>query len=89
MKQGRTPRSPIRPRKKRLLLLLALVLPALALAGCGAKEEGVPITRLEQLGEPGRKILLDGEDITAPKYDLPKARQSRMGFDLKYPLFQI
>ena len=44
-------------RLRRGIVLLCLLALALCLfSGCGAKKEEVPVTRLEQLAEPGRKI---------------------------------
>ena len=56
-------------KKRAISFVLTAVLLALALsalAGCGAKTEKAAITRLEQLGEPGRKIgvgIGTGEDV--------------------------
>ena len=51
--------------KKLTIFLVLLALALTALTGCAGKNETAPITRLEQLGEPGRKIgvgIGTGED---------------------------
>ena len=74
----------------RRLVPLILCLSALALcllAGCGRKDKDVPITRLEQLAEPGRKIgvgIGTGEDAAVreafPKAEIELFNDGLMGY---------